>query len=58
MIFSVVNMIFLAVITLALVGIYASYCYIGFDAKPLFEEMVEKWKVGVFSSDPTKRRSI
>jgi hypothetical protein len=44
MIFSTVNLIFLAVIVVALLGIYGSYCYIGFDAKPLFEEMVEKWK--------------
>lgn len=44
MIFSAVNLIFLAVISLALFVIYGSYCYIGFDAKPLFEEMVAKWK--------------
>jgi hypothetical protein len=44
MIFSVVNWIFLAVVSLVLLGIYGSYCYIGFDAKPLFEEMLEKWK--------------
>ena len=44
MIFSVVNLLFLAVIALALLVIYGSYCYIGFDAKPLFEEMLAKWK--------------
>jgi len=44
LIISTVNLIFLAVVGVALLAIYGSYCYIGFDAKPLFEEMVEKWK--------------
>lgn len=44
LIISTINLIFLAVVGVALLAIYGSYCYIGFDAKPLFEEMVEKWK--------------
>ena len=36
---------FLGITTLIIMGIYASYCVLGFDAKPLFDEMVEKWKL-------------
>jgi hypothetical protein len=44
MIFSTLSYVFLATILFVISAIYGSYCYIGFDAKPLFEEMVLKWK--------------
>jgi hypothetical protein len=44
MIFSTLSYVFLATIVFVTSVIYGSYCYIGFDAKPLFEEMVSKWK--------------
>jgi hypothetical protein len=44
MIFSTLSYVFLATIVFVISAIYGSYCYIGFDAKPLFEEMVLKWK--------------
>ena len=44
MIFSTLSYVFLATIVFVISAIYGSYCYIGFDAKPLFEEMILKWK--------------
>jgi hypothetical protein len=41
---SMITYAFLGITTLIITGIYVSYCVLGFDTKPLFDEMVEKWK--------------
>jgi hypothetical protein len=53
MIFSTLSYIFIATIVVVSSAIYGSYCYIGFDAKSMFDEMVSKWqKAKADNSEP------
>lgn len=45
MVFSKVSYAFMAITIFIVSGIYSIFCYIGFDAKPIFDEMLAKWKL-------------
>jgi hypothetical protein len=44
---------FLGIITLVVSGIYASFCYVGFDPKQLYEEYLNRKQEGAESTQPT-----